>query len=71
MDFYPTMLAAAGVDQPKNHTLVGVKFLPVLKNTAKIERDTVYWHFPCYDGRANPSSAIRMRNWKLIEIFED
>ena len=70
MDFYPTMLAAAGIALPKQ-TLDGVSFLPVLKNTGEVNRDAVFWHFPSYVGRAAPCSAIRMGDWKLIEHFED
>lgn len=70
MDFYPTMLAAAGIDLPKQ-TIDGVSFLPVLKNTGEINRDAVFWHFPSYVGRAAPCSAVRMGDWKLIEHFED
>ena len=70
MDFYPTMLAAAGIDLPKQ-TIDGVSFLPVLKNAGEINRDAVFWHFPSYVGRAAPCSAIRMGDWKLIEHFED
>ena len=70
MDFYPTMLAAADVDLPKQ-TLDGVSFLPILKNTGEVNRDAVFWHFPSYVGRAAPCSAIRAGDYKLIEFFED
>ncbi len=70
MDFYPTMLAAAGIELPKQ-TIDGVSFLPVLKNTGAVNRDAIFWHFPSYVGRAAPCSAIRMGDWKLIEHFED
>lgn len=70
MDFYPTMLDAAGIDF-SNLMLDGVSFLPVLEDTGIVERDAVFWHFPSYIGRGKPSSAIRMGDWKLIEQFED
>jgi arylsulfatase A-like enzyme len=70
MDFYPTMLAAAGIALPKQ-TLDGANFLPVLQNTGEVDRDAVFWHFPSYVGRGAPSSAIRIGEWKLIEHFED
>jgi hypothetical protein len=34
-------------------------------------RDRLFWHFPCYVGRATPSSAVREGHWKLVEFFED
>lgn len=71
MDFYPTMLAAAEIQLPLNQKLDGVDFLPVLQDSGRVDRDAVFWHFPSYVGRAIPSSAIRMGDWKLIENFED
>ncbi|MEO1525276.1 MAG: sulfatase [Planctomycetota bacterium] len=70
MDFYPTMLDAAGIDFA-SLPLDGVSFLPVLEDSGNGERDAVFWHFPSYIGRGKPSSAIRMGDWKLIEQFED
>lgn len=70
MDFYPTMLEAAGINRP-NLKLDGVSFIPVLQDTGDVERDAVFWHFPSYVGRGAPSSAIRMGDWKLIEKYED
>lgn len=70
MDFYPTMLEAAGIKRP-DLKLDGVSFVPVLQQTGEVERDAVYWHFPSYVGRGKPSSAIRMGDWKLIEHYED
>lgn len=71
MDFYPTMLAAAGIQRPQNHMIDGANFLPVLLNSGLVERDAVFWHFPSYVGHGSPSSAIRMGDWKLIQNFED
>ena len=71
MDFYPTMLAAAGINSSKRQVVDGINFLPVLQDSETVERDAVFWHFPSYAGRATPSSAIRMGDWKLIEYFED
>lgn len=71
MDFYPTMLAAAGIQLPPNQIIDGASFLPVLQDSGSVDRDAVFWHFPSYVGRGSPSSAIRMGDWKLIENFED
>jgi arylsulfatase A-like enzyme len=35
-----------------------------------MERDTLYWHYPHYH-RTDPYGAIRERDMKLIEFFED
>ena len=37
-----------------------------------INRDFIFWHFPHYHGSLwKPGSAIRNKNWKLIEFHED
>ncbi|MFP6672480.1 MAG: sulfatase-like hydrolase/transferase, partial [Pirellulaceae bacterium] len=71
IDFYPTILEAAGVPQPTDHLLDGKSLLPILNGQDGIGRDALYWHFPCYIGRSSPCSAIRIGDFKLIEFFED
>jgi arylsulfatase A-like enzyme len=70
VDFFPTLLAAAGADDlPPN--LDGVNLLPVLTGTGSIERDAIFWHFPHYHSAGNgPSGAVRQGRWKLIEWFD-
>jgi arylsulfatase A-like enzyme len=75
MDFYPTLLEAAGLSaRPKQH-LDGKSFLPVLRGTGGMERDTLYWHYPHYVHMhhlsTTPCSVVREGDWKLIEQFED
>lgn len=59
IDFYPTFLDIAGIDDWKAatigradrpHKLDGVSLLPLLKSggDASLNRDTIYWHFPGY-----------------------
>jgi len=37
-----------------------------------INRDFIFWHFPHYHGSLwKPGSAIRNKDWKLIEFYED
>lgn len=79
MDFYPTLadLASAGdenekrVGRPSPQPIDGVSLLPILAQTGRLEREALFWHFPCYVGRSGPASAIRAGEWKLIEWFED
>lgn len=70
VDWYPTLLELAGVDAPKRTPLDGVSLVPIFKGDTKPERDRLFWHFPCYVGKATPSSAIREGDFKLIEFFE-
>ncbi len=72
MDFYPTIAELADADLPKNQPIDGISLISVLRDEAKsLNRDSVFWHFPCYIGRGEPSSAVRMGDWKLIEKFQD
>jgi arylsulfatase A-like enzyme len=79
IDFYPTLLAAAGVDASSNYQLDGQSFLPVLQDlTATLDREAIYWHFPGYlqaygPGlwRTTPVSVVRSGPWKLLRYYED
>ena len=69
MDWYPTLAALAGAELPKNVAVDGQNLMPILADTGPLERPAVFWHFPCYVGRGEPSSAVRMGEFKLIEKF--
>ena len=75
MDYYPTILDITGVrgDERHNANVDGKSLVPLLKNpTAKLDREAIYWHYPHYHpGGATPYGAIRARDWKLIEFYED
>jgi arylsulfatase A-like enzyme len=80
IDFYPTMLAMAGINLPAGHAVDGVSLVPLLRTGDGLDRDKMYWHFPAYleadrsvEGpwRTTPAGAIRKGDWKLIEFFED
>lgn len=72
-DLFPTILAAAGVEQPQTvQATDGVNFLPLLGTEADrppSQRELV-WHFPhTYDGP--PWSMIRKGDWKFIWFYLD
>ena len=81
VDLYPTFLEMAGAKRPKDYLLDGLSIAPLLRDaTASLDREALYWHFPCYlqgytprhgPFRTTPAAAIRMGDWKLIEFFED
>ena len=58
MDFYPTLAELAGATRPASQPIDGVSLLPILQETDSLKRDAVFWHFPCYIGRGEPSSAV-------------
>jgi len=74
LDFYPTLVDAAGQAPDPRQKLDGLSILPLLKDPkAKLPRDALYWHYPLekphfLGGRS--SGAIRHGDWKLIERFD-
>ncbi len=72
MDYYPTILAAAGLEQRPLQHRDGVDLTPVLKGEGGIERESVFWHYPHYNRHPQnfPAGVIRKGNWKLIERLD-
>lgn len=74
-DFYPTLLELTGTegDPEHNKEIDGVSLVPLLKDaSARLDREALYWHYPHYHpGGATPYGAVRARDWKLIEFYED
>jgi len=80
VDFYPTLLAIAGITRPPVNPIDGTSFLPLLRSEpgAADKRPPLYWHFPGYlqgrqrigSWRTTPAGAIRVGDYKLIEFFE-
>ncbi len=70
VDFYPTLLQLVGTKASPNHPLDGESILPLLKQTGKLDRNAIYWHYPHYH-HSRPAGAIREGNYKLIEFYED
>lgn len=69
-DFYPTFVAAAGGSLPGTQTIDGLNLLPLLANpNARLKRNALHWHYPHYH-HDRPASAIRERDWKLIEYLD-
>ncbi len=71
IDFYPTLLELASIKPAEGQVLDGVSLAPLLQGDATLDRERLFWHFPCYVGKATPSSAMREGDFKLIEFFEE
>jgi arylsulfatase A-like enzyme len=71
-DYYPTLLALAGLpERPKQH-VDGVSFASALRSAGSGERDAIFWHYPHYGNQGgSPGAAIREGDWKLIVHFEE
>ncbi|HEU5290984.1 MAG TPA: sulfatase-like hydrolase/transferase, partial [Cyclobacteriaceae bacterium] len=72
-DFYPTILEMLGLNQLPEQHKDGKSFVPLLKGNNTINRDAIFWHFPHYSnhGMQSPGGAVRYKNFKLIEYFEN
>lgn len=78
-DLYPTLLELGGTKAQPDYPLDGTSYVACLTSggKAKLDRDALYWHFPGYLGagkdswRTTPAGAIRAREYKLLEFFED
>jgi hypothetical protein len=70
-DFYPTLLELAGIElKPEEHS-DGMSLVPLLKGSTISERPLI-WHYPHYGNQGGePSSIIRLGEWKLIHYYED
>ncbi len=82
VDLFPTFLAVAGAATPKGKQLDGENLLPLFKQTGKLKRQSLFWHFPGYlddpvirgrDAvfRTRPVSVIRKGDWKLHLYHEE
>jgi len=71
-DFYPTMLALAGLPGRPGQHCDGVSLAPLLKGGGGLSERPLFWHYPHYSNQGGaPSAAIRQGQWKLIEFYED
>lgn len=71
VDFYPTLLAMAGVPVPPG-VVDGENIAPLLRQSGSMKRDAIYWHYPHYHVcGATPYGAIREGDFRLVEFYED
>ena len=70
-DMLQTLLGIAGLP-PATDATDGLNLAPLLKDpSAQLKRDALFFHYPHYYHTTTPVSAIRARDWKLLEYFED
>jgi arylsulfatase A-like enzyme len=71
IDFYPTILEAAGAKRGGG-AVDGVSLVPLLRQAGEPRRDALYWHYPHYSNQGGkPGGAVRQGRYKLIESYED
>ncbi|UCD28414.1 MAG: sulfatase [Planctomycetota bacterium] len=82
-DFYPTILEIAGIKPNPQQVLDGESILPLLKQSGKLKRRAIYFHFPHYipghhqpEGKlrkywTKPVSVVRQGDYKLLYFDDD
>jgi arylsulfatase A len=73
LDWYPTLLAVAGLQPRGPQPMDGVGIIGLLHNPAETRPAPMFWHYPLekphfLGGRS--AGAMRHGNWKLIRFFD-
>ena len=79
IDLAPTLADATGTPPSPDARIGfdGVSLVPLLREPnpspeRPFSRDALFWHYPHYHpGGATPYAAIRSKNWKLIQYYEN
>ena len=72
-DFFPTLCELAGLKGPLPDGVEGGSIVPLLsegKDAVKRPREELVFHFPHYQGKDGPHSAILLGRYKLIKFYE-
>lgn len=73
MDIHATILDAANLKADKTNTPDGVSLVKMLDGKTKLDRKSVYFHYPNYafHKKNRLGSAIRSGNYKLIKFYDE
>ncbi len=73
MDFFPTILEAAGLEPEPGEPLDGESLMPLLRQDGSLQREAIFFHYPNYafHGANRLGGAIRRGDYKLIEFYDD
>lgn len=70
IDIFPTILAYTG-ENLFNNNIDGINLMPHLNGEKQSNDRPIFWHYPHYSNQGgNPSSAVRLGDFKLIRDFE-
>jgi arylsulfatase len=64
VDLLPTLCKIAKVDPPKDRTLDGASFLPILDQQPIERSQPLYWHY--VRASSAPKVAMRVGDWKIL-----
>ncbi|MCP9494343.1 MAG: sulfatase [Pyrinomonadaceae bacterium MAG19_C2-C3] len=73
VDYFPTFMELAGARPDTQQPVDGTSLTPLFKAGGRLERDTIYFHYPLAQPRllaARSSGAVRHGDYKLIEFFD-
>ena len=72
-DFYPTLLEVAGLTPNEGKTLDGESIVPTFKQTGRLKRKAIFFHYPNYAWHQSNrlGGAIREGDYKLIKWYDD
>jgi arylsulfatase A-like enzyme len=69
IDYLPTLVEIAGGTVPNR--IDGVSFTNILRRGIAAKDRPLFWHYPHYSPQGGePSGAVRLGDWKLIEFFD-
>jgi arylsulfatase A len=73
MDIHATILDSANLKADPTNTPDGISLMPMLADDSKLDRDSVYFHYPNYAFHKENrlGSAIRSGDFKLIKFYDD
>jgi len=69
LDWYPTLLAMAGVDLPKEVTIRGRDIMPLLRGESVDWDDDLYVEYSMHHGATTHMRGYRTPQWKLMRDF--
>ena len=73
MDIHSTLLDAAGLKPDPSNTPDGISLVPMLKGEQKLDRKSIYFHYPNYafHKKNRLGSAVRSGKYKLIKFYDE
>ncbi|MBL8232565.1 MAG: sulfatase [Bryobacterales bacterium] len=73
IDVVPTLLDVMGMAAGRAAPRVdGISLARTVASGARMKTRPLFWHYPHYSNQGGrPSGAVRWKEWKLIEFFED
>jgi len=71
-DFFPTLLDLNNLPLLPNQHKDAESLKPLIEGSGDLAERPLYWHYPHYGNQGgDPSSVIRLGDWKLIHYYEE